>query len=291
MAEKYYLGIDAGGTSCKARLVDEYGQVLSQYKGGAANLRLGVDKVLDEIITAASECLKAIGRSQDDICQLHVGAGMAGVSHSINHKTMLQEKQPFASFRLKSDAYIACLSAHKGKDGGIIISGTGSCGFYLKNGEETIIGGHGFMLGDQGGGANLGRQTLRQSLLSFDGLAPRSDLSQKIMQHFENDPRIMLKWAEAAKPVDYAHFAKYCVEAYFQDNPLAQKLVEETLQDLSMLIDAVFQQTQTPVGIIGGLGMALKQRLMVLNPDKIMEDDVDNLSGAVLLAMQPSRAS
>ncbi len=286
MEAKYYLGIDAGGTSCKARLVDNQANILAQHQGGAANIRLGVDKVLDEITTAASECLKQIGKTPDDISKLHVGVGMAGVSHSVNHKSMLEQQQPFASFRLKSDAYIACLSAHKGENGGIIISGTGSCGFYLKDGEEKTIGGHGFMLGDQGSGANLGRQTIRQSLLSFDGLAPQSDLSQKIMQHFENNPKVMLQWAEAAKPVDYAYFAKYCVKAYFQEDPLAQILVKETLQDLSLLISYIFEHTKAPTGIIGGLGTALKPQLMKLNPNKIMKDDIDNLSGAVLLAMQ-----
>ena len=33
---------------------------------------------------------------------------------------------------LNTDAYGACVGAHNGEDGAIMIAGTGSCGIYLK---------------------------------------------------------------------------------------------------------------------------------------------------------------
>ncbi|HAB26036.1 MAG TPA: N-acetylglucosamine kinase, partial [Pantoea sp.] len=38
MSSPYYLGIDGGGTRCRARLIDAQGKVLAQAEGGPANV-------------------------------------------------------------------------------------------------------------------------------------------------------------------------------------------------------------------------------------------------------------
>ena len=46
----------------------------------------------------------------------------------------------------------ACIGAHAGADGGLVIAGTGSAAIARVRGKETIIGGRGFALGDDGVG-------------------------------------------------------------------------------------------------------------------------------------------
>lgn len=282
-----FLAIDAGGTSCKARLVDENKNILSQHQSGPANIRLGVEKVFAEITICAQHCLEKAGLSQSEFNNLSVAIGMAGASHAKDKVEELKKIQNFKAFTLCSDTYIACLGAHDGQDGAIIISGTGSAGCYIQKGEQYILGGHGFMLGDQGSGADLGRRALRYSLLAFDGLIPSSPLSQKIMASFDNSPALMVKWSETARPADYGEFAPICVEAYHKGDNMAKLLITQSLDDLSLLIEQLYTLTQKPVGIIGGLGNSLKDALMQrLGQEKILAHPVDGLYGATLLAFK-----
>ena len=50
----------------------------------------------------------------------------------------------------------ACIGAHAGADGGLVIAGTGSAAIARVRGKETIIGGRGFTIGDDGAGAHIG---------------------------------------------------------------------------------------------------------------------------------------
>ena len=46
----YYVGIDGGGTSCRARIRDQHGQLIGEGKSGSANILLGVDLAMSSII-------------------------------------------------------------------------------------------------------------------------------------------------------------------------------------------------------------------------------------------------
>ena len=52
-----FLGIDGGGSHCRARLMDASGQVLGQGNAGPANSRLGLTRVFAEINQAAQAAL------------------------------------------------------------------------------------------------------------------------------------------------------------------------------------------------------------------------------------------
>ena len=45
-----FIGVDAGGTRCRARLVDQAGTVLGEGQGGPANIRLGEAAVKGELV-------------------------------------------------------------------------------------------------------------------------------------------------------------------------------------------------------------------------------------------------
>ena len=63
---------------------------------------------------------------------------------------------------------IACLGAHGGRDGGIVIAGTGSVGLAMVNGREFRIGGYGFPISDEGSGAEIGLHAIRLALRAHD---------------------------------------------------------------------------------------------------------------------------
>ena len=56
----YFLGIDAGGSHCCARLTDATGKVLGTGETGPANARIGIEKLRTVLMEA---CDMALGRA------------------------------------------------------------------------------------------------------------------------------------------------------------------------------------------------------------------------------------
>jgi glucosamine kinase len=55
------LGVDGGGTRCRARLATPAGDVLGEGAGGPANIRFGLAESFGAVLAAAGECLQAAG--------------------------------------------------------------------------------------------------------------------------------------------------------------------------------------------------------------------------------------
>jgi glucosamine kinase len=52
------LGVDGGGTRCRARLADLTGEVLGEDVTGPANIGLGLQESLTSLLRATGDCLK-----------------------------------------------------------------------------------------------------------------------------------------------------------------------------------------------------------------------------------------
>ena len=196
-----FLGIDGGGSGCRVRLCDGAGNVIGQGEAGAANTLLGLAKVFGEIRAATFEALAQAGLPADTIAQLHAGAGLAGLSMARERDALATYPHPFATLRAEADAYAACLGAHGGDDGGIVVAGTGSCGLALVGDKVHTVSGWGFALSDQGGGAALVRTALRRALSEHDGIVGSTPLGRRIMAHFQNHPEAIFFGRRAPAPV------------------------------------------------------------------------------------------
>src|SRR6516225_5759434 len=92
-------------------------------------------------------------------------------------------------------ASAAGLGACGGKDGAILIVGTGSCGLAVVDGQRINVGGWGDVVSDDGSGNAIGRAALRRALWALEGLAPAGALAEAILAGFERDPEKMVAWA------------------------------------------------------------------------------------------------
>src|SRR5438132_13575281 len=157
---KLFLGIDGGGSKCRARIRDEGGAKRGEAEGGIANIYFDFDAALAAIVDTARAAAAEAGAN---IGELHAGLGLAGAMTSDAVARVRSAHLPFAALEVDSDAYIACLGAHGGEDGGIVITGTGSAALALVAGERHTAGGWGFLLGDDGSGAAIGRAAIRRA--------------------------------------------------------------------------------------------------------------------------------
>ncbi len=279
-----FLAIDGGGTNCRARLCNQSGQQLGAGQAGSANTTLGLDKTFAEIMNATEIAIAQAGFTKACLNRIHAGLGLAGLSLQRDHKAVNAYEVPFASFRAETDAHIACLGAHQGKDGAILIIGTGVCGLKLENGRSKSVGGWGFALSDQGGGAHLGRAALRLALAEHDGVSARSRLGSALMAHFGDNPEAMVIWSETATPKSYGRFAPDVFKLAAQGDAAAATLIRAAASDVERTLLALMGDGPGRVVLIGGLAEPLLPWLSDRVTAQLTRAQGDPLDGALMLA-------
>lgn len=185
---RYLLGIDGGGTQTRAVLVDEAGCLLGQSVGGPSNfhsvgLGMAVQNIKECVLQALADAFPT-----KMVDELHLALGLAGVGRPRDHAEMLlmlhRELGALASeLTLMTDAHIALRGALKGKDGIVVIAGTGAIALGAKKDRVERAGGWGYLLDDRGSGYDLGRQAVTAALRAFDGRGPETVLGQLICEH------------------------------------------------------------------------------------------------------------
>ncbi|MFQ3221093.1 MAG: glucosamine kinase, partial [Paraglaciecola sp.] len=176
-----FIGIDGGGTKCKARLEDAQGNLLAEATAGPANAARNLTGSVDAVLEASQKVIAKANIKGLTVNNIHAGIGLAGINIPQVKQAFLKQSLPFASWHVTTDLHIACLGAHLGQDGAIVIVGTGSSGIAIHNSQHLEIGGHGFVIGDKGSGAWLGKMAISHCLETLDGLVPKNLLCEHIM--------------------------------------------------------------------------------------------------------------
>src|SRR5919109_389665 len=137
------LGIDGGGGRCRARLCTISGAVLSEGTAGSANVRLGAEQSFASVHEAAVQCMSGAGLSSRDFDRVVACLALAGTSEPSQLEAARAREHPYRKTVFVTDAEAACIGAHGGRNGGVIVIGTGSIGWAELNGRQYRIGGWG----------------------------------------------------------------------------------------------------------------------------------------------------
>lgn len=288
MSKPLFLGIDGGGTKCRARLRDADGALLGEGSGGPSNIRLDPDLVWTSILTACREALAQAGLKEGDLKGIHAGMGAAGAGQTSAVERLLSRPHPFASFAIETDAHTAWLGAFGGGDGAILILGTGSCGYGGVNGQCRYVGGWGFEISDEGSGTFIGRELLRRCVWAHDGRAPATPLSNMLLAEFNNDLETLVDWVGAARPSDYARYAPLVLEYAGRLDPLGIALMQEAGDGASRIAMRLLELGAPSLCLFGGLSEPLKSWLPPPIQQAIVQPKADALDGAILLGRSAS---
>ena len=279
-----FLGIDAGGSRCKARLVDHDYKVLSQVESGPANARIGVQRLRSAWISIAEKALEEAKIPTSQLESLDVGIGVAGISRPGMREVVTSLELPFSCKAIETDASVACLGAHGGQDGAILILGTGSIGC-IRNGMSTqTIGGYGFPISDEGSGAALGLSGVRHALRALDGRTKTTPLSTAIAERFDHDTSKAIAWMDGATPYDYGTFAPLIFDFAEQNDEIARLIVEDAAKHVERFIETIFAKGATRCALVGGVSSRMMPWLRDRTTDRLMEPIGDGLDGALFLS-------
>lgn len=274
--QQLYLGIDGGGTKCKARLENSSGEVIGEGLSGPANPAQSADTAFTSIVDAAKQALTAAGLPCADVSKINACLGLAGVNIPAYRAETEKWTLPFKRFMLTTDLHIACTGAHGGSDGAIVITGTGSSAFASVNGRQNAIGGHGFPLGDKASGAWLGWRALTYVLEVFDGLQPTSPLFEKVCALFNTTSKGEIVGKSLHyRPTDYAKLAPVVIELATDCDFVSQNIKKDGIIYLSSVIKRLKHLGAERISMIGGLASYWHDWL---------DDDLQRLIGPALFA-------
>jgi glucosamine kinase len=283
-APLWFVGVDGGATRCRARVRDSNGQALAEAIGAAANVHVDFAAALAVICAVTGEALAKAGLGPTDHPRIALGFGLAGVSDEGDAERAVAAFPGYARVRAANDAVTACVGAHAGADGGLVIAGTGSAAIVRVAGRETILGGRGFALGDDGSGAHVGLDALRAATRAFDGLGPETALTHEILDQFGNDVVALSRWARTARPGDYGAFAPRAFARAAEGDPIALAVVGSAAQAIGALARRAVALGAERVALSGGVGEALRP---YLDPDVaalLTHPLHDATDGAILMA-------
>ena len=260
--DQLFIGIDGGGTKCRATIYSVKQGVLGTGLGGPANPLHGLERTLESIMVSTQLALRDAGLPLETVHQLYAGLGLAGVNLPSLYDKIMEWEHPFKQMLLTTDLHTACIGAHEGSDGAVIITGTGSCGFSCVNGRTTNFGGHGFALGDKGSGAWMGLEAIKATLLDLDGLGEATNLTNVITEHFAADNAMAIVEKMSGQPSSsFAKLARYVFEAANNNDKVAVSIVKEGADYVSKLAQRLLENNPPRLSMIGGLAEPLNKWL------------------------------
>lgn len=285
MKHSYFLGIDGGGTKCKARLEDPAGNLLGEYISGPANPMRNYELAMESIQDAIKGVFANANLEAVCTANTHAVIGLAGLNIPSCLVQMNEWQHPFASLQFTTDLHIACVGAHGREAGAIVIVGTGSSGILCKGTQQFEYGGHGFMLGDKGSGAWFGVQTIRYALEVIDGVQTTGEFAGKLLEtlNCSSAHEIVEQYANAS-PAQLAQLAPLLFDYADKNDTNAVKIVKEGANYISELCRQILQQKPPAICLIGGLSHKL---IPWLSPDikaKVSSPLHSPELGAILIA-------
>jgi glucosamine kinase len=286
----YLLAIDGGGTSCRAAIAAPDGTVLGRAVTGSANIMSNPAIAAENIVQAARDALS--DAKMDDAAPkcLHAFLGLAGANVTANADAFVA-RLPFRETHIVDDGIIALQGALGAADGLVAILGTGSAYLGRKGDRILRAGGWGFMVGDLGSGARLGRALLQDTLLAYDHILPRSELTREVLRKFDDDPARLVAFAQDEKPRGFASFAPMVFEYADKGDSMGLSLVGGATAHVNSALQAVTWPGCERLCLLGGLAPLYANRIdpkfrIILTPPR-----ADALAGAVELGLRTFKLS
>lgn len=257
-ATEVYLGIDGGGTKCKARLEDAQGNLLAEAIAGPANAARNLTGSVKAVLEASEKAIAKANIKGLTLNQIHAGIGLAGINIPQVKQAFLKQSLPFASWHITTDLHIACLGAHLGQDGAIVIVGTGSSGVAIHNDQQFEIGGHGFVVGDKGSGAWLGKMAISHCLETLDGITPNNLLSKQVINLLDCDSAYdLVNLTLEAKPALFASVAPLIFRLAASQQEDALLLVNQAATYINKICHRLLSGNLHRLSLIGGITQPL----------------------------------
>lgn len=233
-----FVGMDAGGTKTRVVYSTTRESAPLVLEGPGINLkRDGLQKSAATCLALIGEVMAQLAVALDAAYRPVLCAGIAGAGRKGDRKAfqsmLAAGLPPGSTIYLLTDAEIAYFAAHGEESGILIVTGTGSIILAkTAEGEFDRAGGWGYLLGDEAGGYQLGRQALAAVAHAMDG-GPATLLQQLLAERFDvTSPDALVAHTYAPDTV-IQHHAPLLLEAAAADDAVAIQILDDQFEALA----------------------------------------------------------
>ncbi|MBS3798984.1 BadF/BadG/BcrA/BcrD ATPase family protein [Pseudoalteromonas sp. BDTF-M6] len=281
----WVLAIDGGGTKTALRLHNPDGRVVQEQRGPGSSLghdlQLGCDTLCAQVASILHNAAILAPR-------VNCVAGVAGAGNPYNQAQLRSRLQALglAGVKVVSDAITSAYGANLGAPVACIALGTGSVGTRLQaDGSTHLVGGWGFTLGDEGGGARLGAMLVQALMQAFDRQQALTPLLEVLAQRVGHSREALSGWLSAAKVQDFARLSEL-VWPYQGRCDMASAILQRHTQAVEQLIRDTRGEYDLPVVLLGGLADNTAPLLAPRYQTLVQRARGSALDGAYLLALK-----
>lgn len=253
--QKYFLGVDGGGSKTTAVVFNEKGEFICKscgesinyYSVGIENARQAMKDITDKMKIKSFDCA-VIGMS------------------ALNGRATVEETERFCSgiissdeIIMDSDLFVALEAMNEGSECAAIISGTGSMAVCRdKEGNIRHAGGWGYILGDEGSGYAIGLAGIKAAIRAAENSAPETALLGECLDYFAIGniyDLIDLFYEKKVSRKTTAAFAQIVYTCALKDDSVSYEIIKNEAISLSQTALALLNNSKKdiPVGLWGGV--------------------------------------
>ncbi len=242
---------ESGATNTSWRLIGD-GAIKSLATKGLNPMQLAPGEIHDIL---AAELVPFAGATVEKIW--FYGAGAVGEGCKTLEEA-LAKAFPSAQISVESDLLAACRALFGDKPGIACIIGTGSnCCFWDGSAITAATRAGGYILGDEGSGANMGRMLLGDYVKGLIPAALEKELTKRYGLSYET---IVQKVYRESAPARYlASFSPFIAE--HRNHPYIKALIEESLQAFISRNVARYDARRHRVGFVGSVAVVYEDIL------------------------------
>lgn len=256
----YKIGVDGGGTTTRAVLIDSRMKVIGRGEAGSSNhYSVGAERAAQNIAKAVDGAMQEAGISADEVESW--GVGLAGACTEAEQTLLRNSLAPLSGDKplvVDEDAAAAQAGAFAGAAGAVCIAGTGANCFGInERGERVRADGLGPLLGDRGSGYWIGEQALRAVGRANDGSGPATSLVDGVLQHLgvaSVDELVQLVYRPDFERDRIAALVPVVLRCAAERDDVAHSLLRAAGRELAATARAVLQKLNiTRVATYGGV--------------------------------------
>ena len=247
--KKYFFGIDGGGTRSRIAIINRTGETLAHCEAGSTNIYSVLEATVFENLAALlNSALQQAGIERNALARGCIGS--AGLSRQ-NELTLFRGWFDMllgadVPVKLCTDGEILLCGGLDGHEGYCLIAGTGSLALARsRDGILTRAGGFGYLLGDEGAAAWIGKSAIARSLRSEEGRDLPTYMTAALLSacKLSNSSDLIRYVHHDANKADIAALAPLVTAAARNGDALALDILQSSAAELALLVRSLIART------------------------------------------------
>ncbi len=249
----YYIGIDGGGTKTEGVLCDETGKRLARKVESGSNPN---DIGLNETAELLCRLIVALcDEGKVAVEDTRIFAGISGCGIADTAARLEKILQPHFRISVDSDIVNVIEAGLQGREGVVVIAGTGSSFAVSRGNGYTIYGGSGHLFEEGGSGYSVAKGGFIAALNDEDGIGAHTKITQFYQERLGGKIKPSLEGVYKGGKRFIASFAPLVFEAFEQGDGQAKEILAQNAACIAQTLRKIFAASgvERRVALSGGL--------------------------------------